>query len=49
MPKRQLLLGIWLLATGLVSFTALILGVLLDAQLVHDAQSRILLWITVAL
>ncbi|KDE38421.1 DNA polymerase III epsilon subunit [Nitrincola lacisaponensis] len=49
MPKRQLLLGIWLLATGLVSFTALILGVLLDAQLAHDAQSRTLLWITVAL
>ena len=49
MPKRQLLLGIWMLATGIVTFAALIFGALLDVKLSDEPQSRILLWILVAL
>lgn len=52
MPKRQFLLGIWMLATGIVAFLALILGAILDGRLADTpdtAQSRILLWSLVAL
>lgn len=47
MPKRQFLLGIWMLATGLVTFAAILFGALLDSQLTPDRSSRILLWIAV--
>ncbi len=49
MPKRQFLLGIWMLATGFVTFAALILGALLDPHLAENTDSRILLWSLVAL
>lgn len=44
MPKRQFLLGIWMLATVLLPFAALILGALLDPHLAENTDSRILLW-----
>ncbi|WP_151671167.1 3'-5' exonuclease [Nitrincola schmidtii] len=49
MPKRQFLLGIWMLATGLVTFAGLIFGALLDGKLSDDPQSRTILWILVAI
>lgn len=49
MPKRQFLLGIWMLATGIVALISLVIGALLDSQLANAGESRRLLWVLVAL
>ncbi len=54
MPKRQFLLGIWMLATGLVTFAALLLGALLDSLVANnlvtqDTNVRLYIWLLVAL
>lgn len=49
MPKHQQLLGIWMLATGLMTLAALLLGLLIDSHLTEAQPSRILLWCLVAL
>ncbi|WP_151703495.1 3'-5' exonuclease [Nitrincola alkalilacustris] len=46
MPKRQQLLGIWLLLTGLTFFAGLALAFVLDAALAPEGTSRWMLWIT---
>jgi len=46
MPKRQQLLGIWLLLTGLALFAGLTLALVLDSALAPSGMSRWLLWIT---
>ncbi|WP_409522597.1 3'-5' exonuclease [Nitrincola sp. MINF-07-Sa-05] len=46
MPKRQQLLGIWLLLTGLTFFGGLALAFVLESALAPTGTSRWLLWIT---
>ncbi|SFX11403.1 3'-5' exonuclease [Marinospirillum alkaliphilum] len=44
MPQRQKLLGIWMLATGILLFAGIFCALWLDAQIKPDAATRLVIW-----